>query len=132
MTKRLITIFLASFLTIIGCSETDNFLSGIRNGQELEGRQATEFSLAQNYPNPFNPSTLISYSVQAPIHLTMKVYTEDWQVVKTLVDTLHVPGSQSISFDATNQKNEQLASGEYFYTLEGNGLTMIRRMKLLK
>lgn len=132
MKRRLISTLLLVSICLLACSDKVNILSAIKNGEKLEEGTQVEFMLSQNYPNPFNPMTFIHYKVFTVVHLTMKVYTEDWQEVSTLLDREHEPGDYSTRFDSRNTNNEEIPSGEYFYTLEGNGLILIRRMKIVK
>ncbi|MCX8056085.1 MAG: SpaA isopeptide-forming pilin-related protein [Ignavibacteria bacterium] len=86
-----------------------------------------EFNLAQNYPNPFNPSTLIEYSVAKPERVTIKVYNVLGKEIATLVDEVKEPGVYSVRFDAS-----QLSSGIYFYKLQSESYSAVRKMILQK
>ncbi len=85
------------------------------------------FALAQNYPNPFNPSTMITYSLPAPMHVTLKVYNLLGQAVGVLVNGQQGGGSHSVRFDATS-----FPSGIYFYELKTPEKVMVRKMMLMK
>jgi len=86
-----------------------------------------EFSLYQNYPNPFNPSTTISYSILASSFVTLKVYDVLGNEVATLVNAQKPEGSYEVKFNATG-----LPSGIYFYRLQANEFTQVKKMILLK
>jgi len=86
-----------------------------------------EFKLSQNYPNPFNPSTKIRYSVPEMGFVTLKVYDVVGSEVATLVNEEKPAGSYEIDFDSSD-----LTSGIYFYRLQANDFTQIRKMILLK
>ena len=131
MNKRLLRILFLLSMTSLACDES-TILSGVRDGEKLKEGSPIEFLLHQNYPNPFNPETRIQYETGIVIHLRMRVFTEDWQEVRTLVNKQHDPSVYAVSFDGRNSEGESLPSGEYIYTLEGNGLTLIRSMKLVK
>jgi hypothetical protein len=83
--------------------------------------------LVQNKPNPFNPSTLISYTVPAAGHVTLKVYNVNGQEVATLFEGESPAGTFHITFNAKG-----LTSGVYFCRLTGNGFNESRKMVLLK
>jgi photosystem II stability/assembly factor-like uncharacterized protein len=85
------------------------------------------FKLSQNYPNPFNPSTKINYSIARSGIVKITVYDVLGKVVKTLVDEKETPGSYTVEFNAVN-----LSSGIYFYRLETDGFTDVKKMILLK
>lgn len=85
------------------------------------------FNLEQNYPNPFNPSTKISYTIPKDGEVTLKVYNVTGNEVAILVNKPQSEGSYEIAFDGS-----QLSSGIYFYSLEANGLKLVRKMVLIK
>jgi hypothetical protein len=87
----------------------------------------TTYSLKQNYPNPFNPVTKISYDIPKQGLVTMKVYDILGRQVRELVNEVKGAGSYSVDFNATD-----LSSGVYFYKLEANGFSDIKRMMLIK
>ncbi len=92
-----------------------------------EGKVPDGFYLFQNYPNPFNPGTSISYKVSEPSFVTIKVFNIIGQEVKSLVNEFKQSGQYNIQFDGTG-----LTSGVYFYKLEANRFTDIKKMVLLK
>lgn len=132
MLKMRLFLILIPTMLFIQCDDDSTFLTAVSHGELISDLSDIEFSLDQNHPNPFNPSTTIEYSTTVPVNLNLKVYTEDWLLVNTLVDSLHPPGHYFVHFLAHNQENEELPSGDYVYTLEGNGIILIRQMKLMK
>jgi hypothetical protein len=87
----------------------------------------TKYSLSQNYPNPFNPVTRINFDIPKQGLVMLKVYDILGREVKTLVNELKSPGKYSVDFNGT-----ELSSGVYFYRLESNSFTDIKRMLLIK
>ncbi len=57
----------------------------------------------------------------------LKVYDILGREVKTLVNEIKSPGKYSVDFNGI-----ELSSGVYFYRLESNGFTDIKRMLLIK
>ncbi len=90
-------------------------------------QSALEFSLAANYPNPFNPSTTITYEIQTPSDVTLKVFNMLGQEVSTLVDRYQSAGKYSVTFEANN-----LPSGLYVYQLQAGAKVATRTMVLVK
>ena len=86
-----------------------------------------EFSLEQNYPNPFNPSTKISWQSPVGSHQTLKVYDLLGKEVATLIDEYKPAGKYEVEFDAAH-----LSSGVYFYALQTNEFTQIKKLILMK
>ncbi|ACF14527.1 GLUG domain protein [Chloroherpeton thalassium ATCC 35110] len=90
--------------------------------------KAVEYELDQNYPNPFNPTTLINYSLKESGHVKLQVFDMLGRVVAVLVDGYQSAGSHNITFDASRIAT----SGMYFYRLETNNYTKVKKMMLLK
>ena len=85
------------------------------------------YSLSQNYPNPFNPTTKINFAIPKQGLVTMKIYDVLGREVKTLVNEVKAPGTYTVDFNAST-----LSSGVYFYKLESNSFTDIKKMMLIK
>ena len=90
------------------------------------------FSLGQNYPNPFNASTHIDFSLAAPSHVVLALFDASGQRVRTLVDGPRQAGSHTVSWNGRNAGGISLASGVYFYRLQTDRSTQVRRLILLK
>ncbi|MGC8858848.1 MAG: T9SS type A sorting domain-containing protein [Ignavibacteria bacterium] len=85
------------------------------------------YKLYQNYPNPFNPTTKIQFSLQKAGFVTLKVYDLLGREVNTLVNEYKNIGTYIVDFDALD-----LPSGVYFYRMESNGFSDVKKMLLLK
>ncbi len=86
-----------------------------------------QFGLKQNYPNPFNQSTQISFAPPRGGHAELSVYSVRGELVERLLDGPVSAGEQTVTFDAGD-----FASGVYFYRLKSEGLSLTRKMVLLK
>jgi hypothetical protein len=95
--------------------------------QSSNAVNASGYALEQNYPNPFNPSTSIFYTVPAASEVTLVVYNELGQIVKTLVAATVDAGRHEVRFDAS-----ELSSGNYVYTLRAGSFTQSFKMTLSK
>lgn len=89
-----------------------------------------EIKLNQNSPNPFNPTTTITYQVLVPSKVKLVVYSLTGQFVDELLDAFQSSGTYSVEFNA-NKYNE-ISSGIYFYKLETNYTSDIKKMILTK
>ncbi len=90
------------------------------------------FQVFQNFPNPFNPVTSISYQLNAPAHVSLRVFDVMGRQVAVLVDALQPAGAHSAVFNGAG-----FASGVYVYRLEsefspGYSQTVVRKMLLVK
>ncbi|MBN1632751.1 MAG: T9SS type A sorting domain-containing protein [Ignavibacteria bacterium] len=86
-----------------------------------------KYELAQNYPNPFNPSTKINFAIPKQGLVTLKVYDVLGREVANLVNEVKTAGNYIVDFDAS-----YLASGVYFYKLDVNGFSDVKRLVLIK
>jgi hypothetical protein len=120
-------VIVGLFLINISCSDEKKIASAIQDGKELEEGSLVPFLLEQNYPNPFNPTTIIPFKVGITLHVRLRVLTEDWQEVEVLLDKTLASGKYEITF-----RSGKIPSGEYYYTMEGNSLIQIRKMKVVK
>ncbi len=87
----------------------------------------TSYSLSQNFPNPFNPVTKINFALPKQGFVTLKVFDILGREIKTLVNEMKNAGIYSVDFNAS-----EYSSGVYFYRLETNGFSDIKRMMLIK
>ncbi|MBZ0203992.1 MAG: T9SS type A sorting domain-containing protein [Ignavibacteria bacterium] len=85
------------------------------------------FSLGQNYPNPFNPSTKIEFAIPHGGFVTLKIYDMLGREVESLLNENMKPGSYNYDFDASH-----LSSGVYFYRIDTEGFSDVKKMMLIK
>lgn len=104
------------------CARNMASTTGIINSQV-----PAEFSLSQNYPNPFNPSTKIKFALPSSVNVSLKIFDITGKQVAELVNGSLPAGTHEYTFDAAG-----LSSGVYFYKLESNGFTQIKKMMLVK
>jgi hypothetical protein len=83
--------------------------------------------LLQNYPNPFNPTTTISYQMEQPGQVSIKLYTITGQLVKELLRTYNTSGTYSFQLNG-----DHLSSGMYILRgrlgehIESRTITLIK------
>lgn len=94
---------------------------------ETRDQTPDDFCLYPNYPNPFNPKTIIRYAIPQPSRVYLFVFDVQGKEVNVLVNQYQCSGNHSVSFDGSS-----LPSGEYFYKLDTDGHTQIRKMLLIK
>lgn len=89
------------------------------------------FALSQNYPNPFNPSTIIQYSLEKTVMVSLNVYNLLGTKVATLVNTSQNAGRYTVQLNV-NQGSFNLSSGVYFYRLEAGSFISTKKLVLIK
>jgi hypothetical protein len=104
--------------------KTNDLLTG---NVEIVSQTPTNFNLSQNYPNPFNPTTKISYALPKSGIVTLRVYDILGRDIVTLVNEYKNAGNYTVDFTSSNY-----TSGVYFYKLEVNGISEVKKMLLLK
>lgn len=85
------------------------------------------YALRQNYPNPFNPSTTIQFQIPQADHVKVAIFNSLGQRVEVLTDKTYDSGVYELTFDAA-----KYSSGLYFYKIETNAFTDVKKMMLLK
>lgn len=91
------------------------------------------YELYQNYPNPFNPTTEISFYLPIADKISLKVYNQLGQEVKTLIsDKEIINGKHSVIWDATNDLGGKVASGLYIAQLKFGNFNKEIKMMMIK
>lgn len=106
--------------------------SGVTDVDGKPNAMPLAYELGENYPNPFNPTTSISYSVPVSNNVTIEIFNEVGQKVKTLVNRYVTPGTYTVVWDGTNEKGITVPSGIYFYKMTSSHYTNVKKMILSK
>ena len=93
--------------------------------------------LFANYPNPFNPETWIPYELATDTHVRLTIYNTQGVVIRTLQfghqsGGYYTDRDRAAYWDGRNALGEQVASGLYFYQLETDEMSSMRKMVILK
>jgi hypothetical protein len=104
-----------------------SFYGSLSDVEKINGQIPSSFELQQNYPNPFNPTTKINFTIPQSGNFTLKVFNVLGQEVATLVNGQMQPGTFSATFDAS-----KLSSGMYIYRLNGENISLSKKMMLVK
>ena len=88
--------------------------------------------LEQNAPNPFGPMTTVRYSVPRPQHVRLEVFNPSGQKVLTLLDETVAAGWRDVTWDGRDQRGRPVAPGAYFYRLQTEDGTRVRRLVRLR
>ncbi|NQT65737.1 MAG: T9SS type A sorting domain-containing protein, partial [FCB group bacterium] len=91
-----------------------------------------DFKLS-NYPNPFNPTTTISFSVtQTSSFVNLEIYNMKGQKIKELEIRNLKLGMNSVNWNGTDNNDQPVSSGIYFYKLVSGDQEQTKKMLLLK
>jgi hypothetical protein len=96
-------------------------------GIEDQSELPKKYALYSAYPNPFNPTTTIGFDLPGQSYVTLKVYSVLGEEVSTLITKQMNPGRHKYIWNAEN-----LASGIYFYRINANEFSMVKKIILLR
>ena len=103
----------------------------------LASARPDETVLLANYPNPFNPETWIPYHLASSTDVTINIYNAQGILVRVLPLGHQSAGyytsrSRAAYWDGRNALGERVASGIYFYQLQADEISPMRKMVILK
>lgn len=99
----------------------------------VKPNQAIDFQLGQNYPNPFsagsfgNPSTIIKFGIPKNTFVTLRIFNNLGQEVKTIFSEFKNAGNYSVEVDGFD-----LPSGVYYYQLQAPQKILTRHMVVIR
>ena len=90
-----------------------------------------------NYPNPFNPETWIPYQLSESADVTLRIYSVNGTLVRTLnlghqLAGIYHQRNRAAYWNGRNELGEPVASGVYFYTLIADDFMATRKMLIMK
>ncbi|MEM7548571.1 MAG: T9SS type A sorting domain-containing protein [Bacteroidota bacterium] len=85
-----------------------------------------------NYPNPFTDNTTIQYELEETGEVKLSIINLQGQEVTVLYEGRQSPGNHTVNWDGSNGNSVKIPSGLYFYRLESNGQSVIKRMIYLQ
>jgi len=94
-----------------------------------------ETKLIGAYPNPFNPGTHIAFSLEETARVTISIYNNRGQFIRTLTFEQEFTAGKdhSIYFDGKNHLGNEIKTGIYFYNMKtDNNYSEVKKMLLLK
>ena len=105
--------------------------------QLLAALTPKETALLPNYPNPFNPETWIPYHLANDSNVQISIYDINGALVRRLdlghqQEGYYTSRSRAAYWDGRNEFGEQIATGIYFYQLQADNMSLLRKMVILK
>ncbi|MCP4290820.1 MAG: T9SS type A sorting domain-containing protein [bacterium] len=93
----------------------------------------TSIQLNDAVPNPFNPLTKISWELEQPALVNLRIYNISGHLVQTLMSgEIQTAGPHDILWHGSDNNGRAQPSGIYFYRLEANGQSKTKRMTLVR
>ncbi|HIB98291.1 TPA: T9SS type A sorting domain-containing protein [Candidatus Poribacteria bacterium] len=97
----------------------------------------TKSALMQNYPNPFNPETWVPFAIKDAAPVQIHIYDAMGHPVRTLdlgfrKSGNYITPSKAAYWNGRNQLGEQVASGVYFYQIQADEFSSMKKMVILK
>ncbi|MBU1874656.1 T9SS type A sorting domain-containing protein, partial [bacterium] len=120
-------VFVTDNIDTTWSNETWHFTIIGQLGIETVAELPFSYTLHQNYPNPFNPSTVIQYSIPKTSHVSLTIYNMTGQIVEKLINQTQEPGFYSVNWDA-----RIVSTGMYFYRIQADGFSAVKKCLLIK
>jgi hypothetical protein len=117
---------------ITGTSDGDAFVAKFTDNLTGVSTPLANARLEQNVPNPFNPSTTIRYTLDAPGRAVIDIFDASGAVVTRLDEGVQPAGAHAATWNGRDAGGRSVASGVYFYRLDGMPGNDARKMVLLK
>jgi hypothetical protein len=92
----------------------------------------TSLALQQNYPNPFNPTTTIQFTMNKASDVQLSIYNLSGQLLKTIAAGTYGVGSHWITWNGTDSRGNEVASGIYLYRLTIGTTSLTKKMILVR
>ena len=89
-------------------------------------QQSTQ--LLQNYPNPFSEGTYIEFKLDKPGKYSLSVLDVNGRTIRVLPGDNQLSAAHTIYWDGNDYSGKPVASGVYFYRLESDGFSEMKRM----
>ena len=83
-------------------------------------------------PNPFNPSTKASWTLKAAGSVTVKIYSLEGRLVKTLHDGYSPAGVSEAQWNGMDNAGRKVPTGVYFLTVQSAGTKAVQKLYLMK
>ena len=88
--------------------------------------------LLQNYPNPFNEGTYIEFKLDKPGEYRISVLDVNVRTLRIIEADDQMSCNHTVYWDGKDNSGKPVATGVYFYRLEANGFSEMKRMVKIK
>ena len=106
-------------------------------GKILKSKRPNKTTLLANYPNPFNPETWIPYHLAHGSDVRIDIFDTHGTVIRHLELGHQSAGyytnrNDAAYWDGLNDSGEHVTTGIYFYQLQADNVSPMRKMVILK
>lgn len=123
----------SAFNTLAGCVLTRIHVAAANiTGVALGDPAPANVYLDQNRPNPFNPETSIQFHLPREARVVLEVFDIRGGRVAKLLDRVLPAGPHDTSWDGRDGRGRAMPSGVYLCRVQSEGLSLSRRMILLR
>ena len=84
------------------------------------------------YPNPFNPATQLSFVLQKPSHVKIKIFNILGEQIKTILENDLSTGFHKVSWNGKNKSGQNVSSGLYVYTIKIGNIIIPNKIILMR
>ena len=113
--------------------EVTAYFSQITELERVEMTQVPDdFHLYQNYPNPFNGETCITFQLPQTSLVHLDIFNLSGDLIKKYPEGYYPAGMYRVYWDCTNQAEQSLPTGLYFYRLQAGNYYSVKSMIYLK
>jgi hypothetical protein len=91
-----------------------------------------EYKLYENFPNPFNPSTKIAFELPKASHVKLVIYDITGREVAQVGDADYPAGYNELTWNGLNKNGNMVSSGAYFYRINTDSWSKVKKMMVLK
>ncbi|MGD8779408.1 MAG: FlgD immunoglobulin-like domain containing protein [Ignavibacteria bacterium] len=105
-----------------------NYEVGVVTSVASDPSVPSKFSLGQSYPNPFSSKTAIPYGLNKESTVQVIIYDILGRVVRKFDVGQQSVGTHNILWDGCNNLGQRVASGVYFYRLNADGESQVKKM----
>jgi len=88
--------------------------------------------LNPNIPNPFNPATEFSFVLARDGQTTLRIYTLNGRLIRTLLNEELPAGPHAFTWHGTDDSGRQVSSGSYLVRLDAPDCVQNRQITLIK
>jgi hypothetical protein len=90
------------------------------------------FIVIKNYPNPFNSNTVISYYINNPCKLSLRIFDCTGRLVKTFFENrFYFPGIYQIVWNGRDNRDKLTRSGLYLCSFQGDEIVKSLKMMMI-